>query len=83
MTLAMDSGGRMSTDFHIVLPAFARRKVSKLLGDDGAGDGGKDADRWIERRQHIAREKKIMISAIQAVRIAYQARLIMAITAQG
>ena len=82
MTLAMNSGGRMSKDFHTVLHALARRKVS---GDDGDGDAGKDADERIERRQHIAREKKRMISAIQAGRawIAYQARLIMATTAQG
>ena len=80
MTLAMNSGGRMSKDFHTVLHALARRKVS---GDDGAGDAGEDADERIERRQHIAREKKRMISAIQAARIAYQARLIMATTAQG
>ena len=73
----------MSTDFHIVLRAFARRKVSKLLGDDGAGDGGEDTDRLIERKQHNAREKKRMMSAIQAARIAYQARMIRATTAQG
>ena len=51
--------------------------------DGGAGGAGEDADERIERRQHIAREKKRMISAIQAARIAYQARLIMATTAQG
>ena len=50
--------------------------------DGGAGGAGEDADERIERRQHIAREKKRMISAIQAARIAYQARLIMATTAQ-
>ena len=43
--------------------------------DGGAGGAGEDADERIERRQHIAREKKRMISAIQAARIAYQARL--------
>jgi len=77
MVLAMSSGGRMSKDFHTVLYAFARRNV---FGDDGAGE---DADERIKRRQHIAREKKRMIAAIQAARIAYQARLIMATTAQG
>ena len=70
----------MSKDFHTALHALARRKVS---GDDGDGDAGEDTDERIERRQHIAREKKIMISAIQAALIAYQARLIMATTAQG
>ncbi len=70
----------MSKDFHTVLHALARRKVS---GDGGAGDAGEDADERIERRQHIARQKKRMISAIQTARIAYQARLIMATTAQG
>ena len=81
MTLAMNSGGRMSKDFHTVLYAFARRKVSTVLGDDGAGDEGED-DLLIERKRHIAREKKRMISAIQAARIAYQARMIRATTAQ-
>jgi hypothetical protein len=52
MTLAMNSGGRMSKDFHTVLHAFARRKVSTVLGDDGAGDEGEDADGLIERKQH-------------------------------
>ena len=51
--------------------------------DEAAPYAGEDADERIERRQHIAREKKRMISAIQAARIAYQARLIMATTAQG
>jgi hypothetical protein len=85
MTLAMNSGGRMSKDFHTVLYAFARRKVSGNLGGEGGGAGGagEDADERTERRQHIAREKKRMIAAIQAARIAYQARLIMATTAQG
>ena len=78
MTLAMNSGGRMSKDFHTLLHAFARRKVSGTPGDDGDGNAGEDAQEQIDRRQHIAREKKRMISAIQAARIAYQARLIMA-----
>ena len=73
----------MSKDFHTVLYAFARRKVSTVLGNDGAGDGEEDTGRLIVRKQHSAREKKRMISAIQAARIAYQARLIMATTAQG
>ena len=81
MTLAMNSGGRMSKDFHTVLYAFAKRKVSTVLGDDDAGDEGEDGS-LIERKQHIAREKKRMISAIQAARIAYQARMIRATTAQ-
>ena len=42
----------MSKDFHTVLYAFARRKVCTVLGDDGAGDGGEDADGLIERKQH-------------------------------
>ena len=46
-------------------------------------DAGEDADGRIERRQHVAREKKGMMSAIQAARIAYQARLITATTTQG
>ena len=46
------------------------------------GDAGEDAEERIDRRQRIASEKKRMISAIQAARIAYQARLIMATTAQ-
>ncbi len=71
----------MTKDFHTVLYAFARRKVSTVLGDDGAGDEGED-DLLIERKRHIAREKKRMISAIQAARIAYQARMIRATTAQ-
>ena len=83
MTLAMNSGGRMSKDFHTVLYAFARRKVSTVLGDDGAGDGEEDTDRLIERKQYIAREKKRMMSVIQAARIAYQARMIRTTTAQG
>ena len=82
MTLAMNSGGRMPKDFHTVLYAFARRKVSTVLGDDGAGDGEEDTDRLIERKQHIAREKKRMMSAIQAARIAYQARMVRATTTQ-
>ena len=56
-------------------------RVSTVLGDDDAGDEGEDGS-LIERKQHIAREKKRMISAIQAARIAYQARMIRAITAQ-
>ena len=85
MTLAMNSGGRMSDDFHKVLYAFARTKVGRSLGDGsgGVGGAGEDADERIERKQRIAREKKRMIAAIQAARIAYQARLIMATTAQG
>ena len=73
----------MSKDFHTLLHAFARRKVSGAPGDDGCDDAGKDAEERIDRRQRIAREKKRMISAIQAGRawIAYQARLIMATTA--
>ena len=39
--------------------------------DGGAGGAGEDADERIERRQHIAREKKTMISAIHAAQIAY------------
>lgn len=35
MVLAMHSGGRMSDNFHKMLYAFARRKVSTVLGDDG------------------------------------------------
>ena len=60
-------------------------KISRTLGvdGDGASGAGEDADAWIERKQHIAREKKRMIAAIQAARFAYQARLIMATTAQG
>ena len=49
----------------------------------GTGDGEEDTDRLVERKQHIAREKKRMMSAIQAARIAYQARMIRATTAQG
>ena len=67
MTLAMNSGGRMSKDFHTVLYAFAKRKVSTVLGDDDAGDEGEDGS-LIERKQHIAREKKRMISSIQGLR---------------
>ena len=52
-------------------------------GSGGVGGAGEDADERIERKQRIAREKKRMIAAIQAARIAYQARLIMATTAQG
>ena len=82
--LAMNSGGRMSDDFHKVLYAFARRKVAKSLGVDGNGANGaaEDPDARTKRKQRIAREKKRMIAAIQAARIAYQARLIMATTAQ-
>jgi len=82
--LAMNSGGRMSDDFHKVLYAFARRKVAKSLGVDGndADGAAEDPDARTERKQRIAREKKRMIAAIQAARIAYQARLIMATTAQ-
>jgi hypothetical protein len=36
MVLAMNSGGRMSDDFHKVLYAFAHRKVAKTLGPGGA-----------------------------------------------
>ena len=74
----------MSDDFHKVLYAFARRKVAKSLGVDGNGadDAAEDPDARTERKQRIAREKKRMIAAIQAARIAYQARLIMATTAQ-
>jgi hypothetical protein len=74
----------MSDDFHKVLYAFARRKVAKSLGVDGndAGGADEDPDARTERKQRIAREKKRMIAAIQAARIAYQARLIMATTAQ-
>lgn len=81
MSLAIISGGRMSKDFHTVLYAFARRKVSTALGNDGGGDEGQD-DLLTERMQHIAHEKKRMVSAIQAARIAYQARMIMTTTAQ-
>ena len=63
MTLAMNSGGRMSKDFHTVLYAFAKRKVSTVHGDDDAGDEGEDGS-LIERKQHIAREKKRMILSI-------------------
>jgi hypothetical protein len=58
MTLAMNSGGRMSKDFHTVLYAFARRKVSTVLGDDGAGDGEEDTDRLTEKIMgpHCARD---------------------------
>ena len=38
--------------------------VKELNGDGGPGDAGEDADERIERRQHIAREKK-RISAIR------------------
>ena len=60
MVLAMNSVGRMSNDFHKVLHAVARRKISRRLGvgGDGASGAEKDADARIERKQHNAREKK-------------------------
>ena len=60
MTLAMNSKGRMSDDFHTVLYAFARTKVRRSLGDGGGGvgDAGEDADERIERKQRLAREEK-------------------------
>ena len=63
-----------------MLYTFAHRKVAKTLGPGGAEE---DRDAQTERKQRIAREKKRMMAAIQAARIAYQARLIMATTAQG
>ena len=72
----------MSRDFHTLLHAFARRKVCGTPSDGGDVDAGEDAEEQVDRRQRIAREKKRMISAIQAARISYQARLIMATTAQ-
>jgi len=85
MVLAMNSGGRMSDYFHKVLYAFAQRKVAKSLGvDDGDDANGaeEDQDARTKRKQRIARERKRMIAAVQAARIAYQARLIMATTSQ-
>ena len=55
--------------------------VWQMMCNDANG-AAEDQDARTERKQRIAREKKRMIAALQAARIAYQARLIMATTAQ-
>jgi hypothetical protein len=57
---------------------------SRAFGNNGAAVGAEVyADSVADRRQYAARDKKRMVAAIQAARIAYQARLIMATTAKG
>jgi hypothetical protein len=56
-TLTMNSGGRISPDFHEVLYAFARRMASRVLGVEGgiAGDaGGETRTAWSNATVHRA-----------------------------
>ena len=63
----------------LLLPSIEKR----AFGADAAAGAEVDADSVVDRMQYVAREKKRMMAANQAARIAYQARLIMATTAQG
>lgn len=60
-TLAMSSGGCMSNDFHEVLYASARRKASRVFGDDGAEV---TADSVADRRRCVTREKKRVMAVL-------------------
>ena len=61
-----------------MLPSIEKR----AFGADAAAGAEVDADSVVDRMQYVAREKKRMMAANQAARIAYQARLIMATTAK-
>ena len=62
---------------------FCSRSIEKrAFGADAAAGAEVDADSVVDRMQYVAREKKRMMAANQAARIAYQARLIMATTAK-
>lgn len=55
-TLVINSGGRMSPDFHQVMYAFAWRKASAVFGPENVcdGDAEGDDDGTAERRRCIA-----------------------------
>jgi hypothetical protein len=64
-----------------VLRDIARRKADEIF--DPVDDAEVDDGKLVEHRRYIAQEKKIMIAALQAARIPYQAMMIMATTAKG
>ena len=69
---------------HEVQYAFDLRKASRASGvAEDVASARIEADSMVERKQYVAREKKRMIAAMEAARIAYQARMIMATTAKG
>ena len=68
---------------HEVQYAFDLRKAPRASGvAEDVASARIEAESMVERKQYVAREKKRMMAANQAARIAYQARLIMATTAQ-